>query len=229
MFTWFDIIILTIIAASSIFGLYGGIIKLTIRFLAFIASIIFAYYLYPYSTEIIHPYIKNHIGLIISSGITSYIISLIICTFLSSKSLSALSIVSGGIVDRSLGLAVGAFRGIIICTIIFLTVAILFSGSYLQSKDLKEIINKTTNDKYPKWLKESVTTDYLDDLSKNIIKNIPDDMLELIKLPEKSEIVEITNVLEKSHYEKKSSDKPDELSDDFEQQLKEIIPIKDRE
>ncbi len=222
MFTWFDITILAIITASSMLGAYGGLIKLTISLLGFIFSILFAYYLSLYITEIITQYFINHIALILTSGIISYVISLILCSFLTRQFLLMISFISGGIIDKSLGLAVGMLRGTIICLFIFLVLTIFFSGSYLQAKTLKDVIQNTTIDKYPEWLKESATTPYLDNLSKNLIKTLPQNSLESIKLPIKSEIVDTTNVLKKSQ-STESPNKMEKLPEDLRQELDEVL------
>ncbi|WP_342279009.1 MULTISPECIES: CvpA family protein [unclassified Candidatus Tisiphia] len=225
MFTWFDIIILAIITTSSMLGAYGGIIKLTISLLGFIVSILFAYYLSPYTISIITRYFNNHIALVVTSGIISYIISLIICSFVTRKFLLMISIISGGVIDRSIGLAAGMFRGMIICLCIFLVLTIFFSDSYLQAETLKDVIQNTTIDKYPKWLKESVTTSYLDNLSKNLIRTLPQDSLESIKLPKKSKIIDTTNVLEKSQSQE-SPNKVKQLPEDLMQELDEVLSKK---
>ncbi|WP_425362607.1 CvpA family protein [Candidatus Tisiphia endosymbiont of Hybos culiciformis] len=222
MFTWFDITILAIITASSMLGAYRGLVKLTISLLGFIFSIIFAYYLSPYITKIITPYFINHIALVISSGIISYIISWILCSFLTNKFLLMISVISGGLIDRVLGLGVGMFRGMIICLFLFLILTIFFSGSYLQAKTLKDVMQNTTIDKYPEWLKESATTPYLDNLSKNFIKTLPQNSLESIKLPIKSENIDTTNVLKESQ-SKESPNKMKKLSEDLRQELDEVL------
>ncbi|WP_375333712.1 CvpA family protein [Candidatus Tisiphia endosymbiont of Xenochironomus xenolabis] len=222
MFTWFDITILAIITASSMLGAYGGLIKLTIRLLGFIFSVLFAYYLSLYIAEIITRYFINHIALIITSGVISYIISLILCSFLTHQFLLIISFISGGIIDKSLGLAVGMLRGMIICLFIFLVLIIFFSGSYLQAKTLKDVIQNTNIDKYPKWLKESATTPYLDNLSKNLIKTLPQNSLESIKLPIKSEIVDTTNVLKESQ-STEPPNKIEKLPEELRQELDEVL------
>lgn len=222
MFTWFDITILAIITASSMLGAYGGLVKLTISLLGFIFSIIFAYYLSPYVTEIITQYFINNIALVITSGVISYIMSLILCSFLTRKFLLMISVISGGIIDRTLGLVVGMLRGTIICLFIFLVLTIFFSGSYLQAKTLKDVIQNTTIDKYPEWLKESMTTTYLDNLKKNLIKTLPQNSLESIKLPIKSEIVDTTNVLKESQ-STESPNKVEELPEVLKQELDEVL------
>ncbi|WP_250311137.1 CvpA family protein [Rickettsia endosymbiont of Oedothorax gibbosus] len=222
MFTWFDITILAIITASSMLGAYRGLAKVTISLLGFIFSIILAYYLSSYINEVISRYFINHIALVISSGSISYIISWSVCSFLTHKFLLMIAFISGGVVDRTLGLGVGVFRGMIICLFLFLVLTIFFSGSYLQAKTLKDVMQNTTIDKYPEWLKESTTTPYLDQLSKNFIKTLPQNSLESIKLPIKSEIIDTTNVLKKSQ-SNEYLDKVEKLPEELRQELDEVL------
>ncbi len=201
MFTWFDIIILMIITTSSMFGVYEGMVKFTISLLGFILSMFFTYCLFSYISGTISQYFINNIVLLITSGIISYIISWIICSFLTCKFLLMISVISGGVIDRSLGLIVGMLRGTIICLCIFLVLKIFFSDIYLQAKTLKDVIHNTTMDKYPQWLKESMITPYLDNLSKDLIEIILQDDLKFIKkLPQKSEIIDSMYMLKRSHY-----------------------------
>lgn len=226
MFTWFDIIILTIITTSSMLGLYGGIVKLTTNLIGFIASIIISYYLYQYSVEIIGEYITNQVGMRITSGVVSYIISLIICSLLTRKFLSMISVITKGSIDRLFGLIAGLARGIIICLVIFFTLAICFSGSYLQAKNLQDVLQNISFNKYPIWLKDSVTTVYLDDLSNKFIKILPKASLESIKLPRESDITDMTNVLKKPHLYKQSPDKTEKLPEDLRRELDEMLSKK---
>lgn len=86
-------------------------------------------------------------------------------------------------------------------------------------------MQNTTIDKYPKWLKESVTTSYLDNLSKNLIRTLPQDSLESIKLPKKLKIIDTTNVLEKSQSQE-SPNKVKQLPEDLMQELDEVLSKK---
>ncbi len=229
MFTWFDIIILTIITISSIMGGYKGIVKLIISLFGFIASIILTFYLYPYANKIITEYITNQVSVVIISGAGAYIISLVICNVLTSKLLLISSFISGGVIDKFLGLVAGILRGVVICLLIFLILAIFFSGSYLQAKTLEDVAQNTTINKYPEWLKDSESTVYLDNLIQYFIKILPNDTLKSIELPKKSEIVEITNALEKSHSKEESSDKESKLPEDFKQELDKALHEKNQQ
>ncbi len=226
MFTWFDIIILAIITASSILGIYGGIIKLIIRLLGFIFSIILTTYLYPYTHELMTNYVRDAIPLAIVSGIISYIISLIICSILTHKLLLVSSAIRGGIIDRLFGLIAGFGRGMAICLILFASAAVIFSGSYLEAKTLKDIVDNTTLDKYPKWLQASTTAPYLDKLSRDCINILPHKDLDLTKLPQKLDNSNVKNVLEKSHPKNSNKtimDKNPDILEELDHNLKEII------
>lgn len=192
MFTWFDTVIFSITSISAISGIYHGVIKLIIGLLGFLSSIIATYYLYPYIIKISNNYFDNYLLLTISSVIISYIISLIICSLLTNKFLSAISTIRGGIIDRSLGLAAGVARGLIISICSFIGITVIFSDSYIEAKTLKDVIHNASADKYPEWLKKSSSTAYLNSLSNAIINSFPQKFLESIKLSNK-----LDNLLDK--------------------------------
>lgn len=233
MFTWFDIIILTVITASSIFGIYGGIIKLIIGLLGFIFSITLTVFLYPYTHEIMAHYLSQAIPCAIISGIISYLISLIVCSLLTHKLLLIASSIRGGIIDRLFGLIAGFARGVIICLLLFVSVAVLFSGSYLEAKTFKDVIDNTTIDKYPKWLQASITTHYLDQVSRNCISAVPYNDLELTKLPNQLNKNNVNDVLEKAQLKKiittipssTIADQDTTILEELDHDLKEIITI----
>ncbi|AIL65494.1 Colicin V production protein [Rickettsiales bacterium Ac37b] len=120
--TVFDYIIFTIIILSTLFALFKGFIKSCITFIAFIFSIILAYFIFPYLLILIKHYIKNPSGANISTGLMSYIIAAIFVAFVSNQLLKLTENIRGGALDRSLGLAFGFTRGCIISCIIFIII-----------------------------------------------------------------------------------------------------------
>lgn len=222
MITLFDILIITIITASSISGLHGGLIKLCVNFLSFVSSIILTYFLHPYASEIISEHVNNEAVVTVFSGIVSYIFSLIICAFLSNKFLLLISFMRGGIVDKSLGLIAGCVRGILICVIIFLGKVIFFSGSYLQAQNMYEVIKLTSSDKYPKWLKKSLTLTHLESISKNTIMIIPEDFLKSIKWSTEQKKIDQDPISEKTH-SNKIQNEDIEIDRDLKHQLDNIL------
>ena len=57
--TLFDIVILTIVSISSLFGLYKGMIRIVINFLGFVASIFATIFLYPKVKVVLASYFNN--------------------------------------------------------------------------------------------------------------------------------------------------------------------------
>ncbi|XVN43318.1 MAG: CvpA family protein [Candidatus Rickettsia vulgarisii] len=221
MFTWFDTLIFTIITTSTMFGAYSGIMRLIIGSLGFIFSIIVTYYLYPHISVMITEHVSNYIMLTIASVIAAYIISLIICNLLTNKFLSMISAITGGIIDRFLGLLAGAVRGVIICLLLFTTIAVIFSDSYLEAKTLEEVVKNTTIDKYPTWLQNSTSTPYLNSLSANLTNNLSPEFLQSVQLPKTK-----LNTLEKSLYNTNNLNININLSPDLEEGLNEILTEK---
>ena len=181
MFTVFDIIILIILFASSIMGLYRGMIYITINYLGFTASIFAAIFLYSYVRIIFSGYIANELLISIGSGVVSYIFSLIAFTFLSSKIIFLFKEVSQGIFDRFLGFVLGAVRGGLISLLLFSIVAVFTAGTYSGAEKAEDVIYNLEKDKYPEWLKNSVTTLHLEITLKNSIRYISKDLLDLTK------------------------------------------------
>lgn len=225
MFTSFDIIILAIITISSVFGGYGGMVKLIFSFLGFISSICLAYYTYPYGYEVCAQYFGDNITSVILSSISCYLVSLVICTVLTHKFLALVSIIRGGMFDRLFGFGAGVIRGLVVCLMLFWVVAVFFSGSYLQATTLDDVVKNTTVDKYPVWLQESVTMSYLEDISQYCIKILPSYQLESIKLPKITENANVTNIdeLEKAYNKEKVTEKRENFSLDLKQELDEIL------
>lgn len=223
MFTSFDILILAIITASSIFGAYGGIVKFIFSVLGFVSSIVLTYFLYHYGYEICTRYLVSDVTSSIVSIIFSYLISLVICKFFTHKLLIIFSIIRGGPIDKMLGFGAGVIRGIVISLVIFWAVAIFFSGSYLEAKTLEDVVKNTTSDKYPVWLEESTATSHLDNISQNLLSMLPEDQLKLIELPKITQDTVDIDELEKPHHKKKVLNKLKELPVDLKQELDEIM------
>lgn len=186
-FTLFDILILTILSISSLFGLYRGMINITINLLGFIASIIVAIFLYSYIRIVFSGYVDNDLVTSIASGVTAYIISLIVFTFITSKILLLFDGASKGVFDRFLGLVVGIIRGGLFVLIVFAIIAIFTAGTYSGADKPEDLIHNLSADDYPGWLKDSTTTPYLEKMLKSSTSLIPDEIWSSIKMPQKSQ------------------------------------------
>jgi len=225
MFTIFDIIIIAVIAISAIFGLYGGLIRLSINLIGFLLSIIVAFYLYPFARDILANHLKNEVIMVILAGISAYVISLISFSFLINKVMLIVSDLSGGIIDRFLGLLAGLIRGAVIDLILFLIIAVFTSGSYLTANTMHDIFQETKMDKYPEWLKKSITTEYLDSTTRNIVLMFSEESLKSIELPKKKNINDTLDIMkEKRKLDKEQNIEEDAISNkDLEDELDEML------
>lgn len=224
-FTIFDIIVLLILTASALLGMYRGFIKVTIGFTAFILSLIFAYYLYPYVVDFLSKHLENEVILMLLSAAISYILSLTVCSFVSSKLACLVQVTCGGVTDRFLGLIAGLTRGSAICLVLFAGVATVTTKSYIAASNLNDVLTNASEDKYPCWLKESLSTQYLSLAYKTTLKMVPDNYLEEIKLlPESSEDSE--KLLEKTFKKKREHIETQELQNNAEldSELEEVQP-----
>lgn len=181
-FTLFDIIVCAIVTASSITGMYKGLIKVSISFIAFLGSILLTYFLYPFVFDFLTSFFSNKVVLITFSGAIAYLISIIIVGFLSSKFSLIFNNISGGLVDRFLGIFAGGIKGIAICFILFIIIAIFSSESYIKAETADDIAKTTIMDKYPEWLKNSLTVKYFDNAKNKLIAVISEDTMKSIKL-----------------------------------------------
>lgn len=214
--TVFDIITLTVILVSSILGLYRGFLNMLVNFLGFLASIVVAFMMYPHIRDIFEHYIKNELAISISSGIVSYVVSLIFFTFVISKITLFLSKIAGGFFDKSLGFFVGFVRGVAFAVIIFAISAVLTTGVYLKADNIRDMFLKLKSENYSSWLRDSITTAYYDRIMMNIIMLLPDDMLTSIKIPSDEQEDEKHDIIGKIKNQKDKIDKDQDVESDFE-------------
>jgi len=213
MITFFDITIFAVITLFSFFGLFQGIIGFSTRILGFISSIMLTYFLYPYILEMMGKYVHNEVVIVIASGVISYIISLILCIFIVYKFLAIISFMRNGFIDRFLGLLAGLAVGVTVSAVIFFTTMIFTSENYFKSKSLGEFIASNKNNKYSGVLRDSLTTEYFDELNKNIIVIIPVETLKSFKALENRDLSNFKN----------SSNKNDNEEEEFSQELKDEL------
>ena len=219
MITFFDITIFAIITLFSFFGLYQGIIGFATRILGFITSIMLGYFLYPYISDLIGKYMDNEVIRIIIVGVISYVIALILCVFIVYKFLAIISFMRNGFIDRFLGLLAGFAVGTTISLVLFFITMIFTSENYFKSKSLKDFVVSSKQSKYGGVLKVSVTTDYLDELSKNIIVIIPNETLKSIEIFENKDLNNFKHSLKKSN---DSNDDEDVFSQELQDKLSNI-------
>ena len=149
--TLFDIVILTIVSISSLFGLYKGMIRIVINFLGFVASIFATIFLYPKVKVVLASYFNNDLIVSIASGVSAYIFSLVVFTFICSSLIMMVSVISQGFLDRLLGVVAGFVRGILISVILFWVAAIFATGVYSKAESVEDLVVNLSAEDYPEW------------------------------------------------------------------------------
>lgn len=222
--TLFDIVILTIVSISSLFGLYKGMIQIVINFLGFVASIFVTILLYPKVKVVFSSYFNNDLIISIASGVSAYIFSLIVFTFICSSLVMMVSVVSKGWLDRLLGVVAGFLRGVLISVVLFGVVAIFATGVYSKAKSAEDLVLNISQEDYPEWLKTAIITPYLESILKDVVKFIPDAILSNIELPHAKDVDE-DSVVEKI---KKKADELNSSGDiHVDETIKDLLPAKE--
>ncbi len=176
-FTLFDIIILTIVLIFTLLGLYRGFINGSINLIGFIISILTTIMLYPYVKSVCIDQLKNDIFASILSGCVTYIFLYIVSNMISSKLLSLMQPFCCGPIDRFFGMILGGLKGCIIATILFSSMIIFLNNS--QNIYKIDGLSKINSKEYPYWIKDSKTLGHLEYSLKQILKYLPNKILQI--------------------------------------------------
>lgn len=176
-FTPFDFFTFAVIAFSTLLGIYKGSINILVNFLGFLASIALAIYIYPYVKIVFMGYIANETIYTLVSGGASYILSLVFCSFVTSKILKSIDENTGGFLDRLVGGLLGFARGIIFLLVIFAVMFFVSDADSYKAKNKKTIIDKIERENFPEFVRDTVSADYYGDAMKYALKMLPADLL----------------------------------------------------
>lgn len=157
--TVFDYIILTILIYSSFVALIKGFIRTFISLTSWLISIIGTYLTQPYIYLLIKNHLPNLVLAKIIAGLISYFTILMIVNYLGYKIVNLTTNIRGGVIDRSLGISLGLFRGILISWVLFY-LALVSSPFY------------NFNLSKPKWLTEAKSYTLLNYINKIIMLNL---------------------------------------------------------
>lgn len=181
MYTAFDIIIFSIIAFSSLISLYYGLVSILIWLLSFISSIVLSILFYPKILDMVGLFIKIDGLKFVISCLTSYILALFISILASSKLNAIFSEIQHSYFNKILGLFFGVICGIGVSVFLFFITALFFTAAHLKNHDIKYIVNEQLLvDHYPKWLQNSTSTKYLQNILISGINYVPDDIVDKI-------------------------------------------------
>jgi membrane protein required for colicin V production len=149
--TVFDLEIISIIAISVVFGLLRGLIKSTVSFVGWAISFVLAARFSESFIPLFEKYAGNSDMANVISAAVLFLFFAIIIAILNSIIITVVSIICGGIIDRSLGLFFGFVRGCFLVSFAFYFMTIMWPS--LDVKDRSDVYED--NYKLPKWAKNS--------------------------------------------------------------------------
>lgn len=178
--TIFDIVVFSIILVSVASGVYRGLIALSIGFIASICSILFAYFLYPFMHEFFLKFFSHYMVVNILSAVSSYLLSLMLLSFISGHLLAILKDQRGGVIDRFLGAFGGFVRGALVSAAIFFIAQSFSCNAYKGAGSLYDITSNVQSCESPKWLTDGESFEFLAKITNFVMKSIPEESLKSI-------------------------------------------------
>ncbi len=109
-----DIVLIVVIVISAILAFMRGFVHEILSIAAWIGAAVVTYFAFPYGQPITRQYIELALLADIVTGLTIFVVALVIFTIVSNALSRNVKNSSLGAVDRSLGLLFGAFRGVVL-------------------------------------------------------------------------------------------------------------------
>jgi membrane protein required for colicin V production len=158
MFNTLDYVVFTIIIISTFFAIIRGFIGSFLSLAGWMASIYLAYYLFPQVKPLIEEkfHITNQLVVLLGGHTVLLLAFLIIFGIFNVFAATAVSALTKGFFDRSLGAAFGIVRGALIVSFFFLITSTTLS--VFHGKDDK---NSKNDEQLPTWITKAQSYAYL--------------------------------------------------------------------
>lgn len=126
---WIDILILIIILATMLIGVWRGFVQEVLSLLSWVAAFVIARLFAPDVANWLEGSIESDAVILLLSWVIPFLTTLIVFHFLKLLLISLITIVGLRPVDRILGAAFGAMKGTLLITAIVLIVQLILAGS----------------------------------------------------------------------------------------------------
>jgi membrane protein required for colicin V production len=154
----FDFLMLGIVGASTFFGLIRGLVKSLISATGWVVSMAVGMKFYFLLEPIVSKYITLGIVAAVIAGIVLFLITAIIIAIINNVFYIAFEAISGGLLDRSVGILFGLIRGCFLVSFVFYILLLMMPQ--LSTKDGPELkdLPSLSSAPVPNWAKKSKTT-----------------------------------------------------------------------
>jgi membrane protein required for colicin V production len=158
-FTLLDGLLLVIMLLSGVLAMIRGFVREVLSIAAWIAAAVAAYVFYDDVLPFVQQHISNeHIALAVSAGAV-FMLTLLIASFVTMRISDYVLDSRIGALDRTLGFAFGALRGLVL-----VVVAMLFFNWFMQDADDQ-----------PRWIADSRAKPLIDALGEQLMAVLPED------------------------------------------------------
>jgi len=143
-----DIIILVIILLSGILSFQKGFIQEIMRISSWIGAVVVALYSYNPILPYVQKYVDMEIGASAITGASSFILSLVVFYIISHFISGIVKYSLIGSLNKSLGFIFGIIKGVVICSILYISIMYLYNGKKIdifENAKTKNIIKYTSN------------------------------------------------------------------------------------
>jgi membrane protein required for colicin V production len=171
--TMLDGLLLCIILISGLLAMLRGFSREILSVISWAVSSFVGLKFYKPATPLFKGYISSDMLAQLVSGGTLFLITLVILTIITVKVADSIIDSSIGALDRSLGFAFGAVRGVLL-----MVVGMLFFTSLVQKNQ-------------PDWIAKAKSKPILDQLGKTLVSVLPEDLVSKLQKEDK-ESSEIT-------------------------------------
>ena len=149
--TSFDIFILVFLASSVLIAFLRGFVKSAISFAGLIFIAYLAFNLGFLFAPIIETYLMSNALSVVVTAVILFILFLVIISFINGVLFLIVSPISGGLIDRFIGLLFGLVRGCVLASFVFYIMIIVDPS--LEVKDKSDVFYD--NNDLPVWAKSS--------------------------------------------------------------------------
>jgi membrane protein required for colicin V production len=162
-FSLLDLVVLGVVVISALLAAVRGFTREVLAIVAWVAAAAVAWYLHPMVLPIAQQYIHNGTIALVASIGAVFVITLIIVSIITVQISDMILDSRIGALDRTMGFAFGAARGLLLCVIGWVFLAWLVQG------------------KMPEWASAAKTRPMLENTGNALIAMLPDNPEGLLK------------------------------------------------